>query len=178
MDDANGDQESAPGGQELVPRPPGDQDLINLCRRLNELGAKYVVVGGFAVIYAGYGRFTEDLDLIIDVSLSNEAKVFQALESLPDQAVKELKPGEVGRFTVVRVAGEIVVDLMKSACGIDYDQAAKDVVMRNLGGVPIPFASPRLLWKMKAKTRRAKDAPDLVFLREYFRSLGEEPPVV
>lgn len=178
MDEANGDQESTSGSEELTPRPPDDQDLIDLCRRLNELDAAYIVVGGFAVIHAGHGRFTEDLDFIIDTSTANEAKVYEALESLPDQAVKELEPGEVAKYTVVRVADEIVVDLMKSACGIDYAEASKDIVIRELGGVPIPFASPRLLWRMKAKTHRAKDAPDLVFLRDYFDSRGEEPPKV
>jgi hypothetical protein len=44
--------------------------------------------------------------------------------------------------------------------------------------VAIPFASPRLLWRMKARTHRAKDEPDLVFLREYFKARGEQPPQV
>lgn len=134
------------------------------------------MVGGFAVIHTGHARFTQDIDLLIDTDLANEAKVFKALESLPDQAVKELEPGEVARYTVVRVADEIVIDLMRSACGIDYQEASRDVVVREIDGVPIPFASPRLLWRMKARTHRAKDAPDLVFLREYFASRGEQPP--
>jgi hypothetical protein len=45
-------------------------------------------------------------------------------------------------------------------------------------GVPIPFASPRLLWRMKAVTHREKDAPDLLFLRQWFTQHGEEPPPV
>ena len=167
---------SGSGGEGLEPRTPAVEDLVDLCRILNELGALYVVVGGFAVRGAGYIRETMDIDLIMDASLENEAKVYRALESLPDQAVKELQPGEVEKYTVVRVADEIVVDLMKSAGGIDYQEASKEIVVRNVGGVPIPFASPRLLWRMKAVTHRAKDAPDLVFLREYFRSRGEEPP--
>lgn len=59
MDAANGDKESASGGEELVPRPPDEQDWINLCRILNDLEARYVG-GGFAAIYAGHGRFTEE----------------------------------------------------------------------------------------------------------------------
>jgi hypothetical protein len=77
--------------------------------------------------------------------------------------VKELQPGEVAKFTVVRVADEIVVDLIKSACGIDYAEAAKDVVLRNLDGVVIPFASPRLLWRMKARTTEPKTRPIFFF---------------
>jgi hypothetical protein len=45
-------------------------------------------------------------------------------------------------------------------------------------GVPIPFASPRLLWRMKMVTHREKDAGDLVFLRHWFAERGEQPPAV
>jgi hypothetical protein len=31
---------------------------------------------------------------------------------------------------------------------------------------------------MKAKTHRAKDAGDLVFLRQWFREQGQDPPSV
>jgi hypothetical protein len=69
-----------------------------------------------------------------------------------------------------------MVDLMRSAGGLDHAEAASDVVVRQVQGVPIPFASHRLPWRMKAHTQRAKDGPDLVFLREYFAAQGEEPP--
>jgi hypothetical protein len=76
------------------------------------------------------------------------------------------------------VADEILVDLMRLAGGIDYAEAASDTVIREVDGVPIPFASPRLLWRMKSVTHRAKDAGDLVFLRYWFAERGEEPPTV
>jgi len=133
----------------LESRAPSVEDLVNLCRELNEAGALYLVVGGFAIRGAGYIRETMDVDLVIDVALENEARVFEALESLPDQAVKELVPGEVSKYTVVRVADEFVVDLMASASGIGYAEAILDSVIRTIDGVAIPFASPRLLWRMK-----------------------------
>lgn len=34
--------------QELASREPSLRDLANLCRELNALEAKYVVIGGFA----------------------------------------------------------------------------------------------------------------------------------
>jgi hypothetical protein len=39
------------------------------------------VTGGFAIITAGYARSTMDVDLVIDTSLENEARLFEALES-------------------------------------------------------------------------------------------------
>ena len=161
---------------ELEPRAPEERDLVAICQKLNELGAKYIVVGGWAVIYGLYPRLTGDIDLVIETSLENEARVYQALEILPDRAVRELKPGEISQYSVIRVADEVIVDLMKSACGIEYAEAAKDIVVRDVQGVPIPFASPRLLWRTKKPTHRAKDIEDLTFLQEYFRQRGEEPP--
>ena len=102
---------------ELTSRAPERPDLVNLCRELIERGARYLVIGGFEIIAAGYARTTGDLDLLIDASLENEARVFKALEILPDQCVKELEPGEVSEYLVVRVADEILVDLMARASG-------------------------------------------------------------
>ena len=149
-------------------RQPTVEDLLELCRELNRQGAKYLIVGGFAIRGAGYLRETGDLDVIIDTSPENEARVLHSLEILPDKAVLHLQPGDVEKYTVVRVADEIVVDLMKSASGIDYAEASKEVVIREVQGVPIPFASPRLLWRMKKITHREKDRADLAFLRQQY----------
>ena len=171
--------DSDAGSQEpLEPRPPEQEDLVSLCRELNRLQARYIVIGGFAIIHAGFPRLTGDVDLLIDTESENERRVFQALESLSDQAVKELMPGEIAQYDVVRVADEILVDLMRSACGIEYEEAAKEIEIREVDGVSVPFASPRLLWRMKAPIRRDKDMGDLVFLREYFEGRGENPPSV
>ena len=159
---------SLPEQDGLISRVPTEADMVALCRELNAHGAKYLVVGGFAVIQSGYPRATGDVDLLIAVDLDNESKVYRALEVLPDKAVRELKPGETSQYVVVRVCDEIIVDLMASACGITYAEASQDVVVRDVCGVPIPFASPRLLWRMKKDTHRAKDAPDLLFLRDKY----------
>ena len=161
---------------ELTSREPTVEDLRDLCRELNQRGAKYVVVGGFAIRAANYNRQTMDVDLIVASDLENEAKVYAALSTLPDNAVRELQPGELQQYNVIRVGDEILVDLIVSAGGINYAEAAKDVVVREVDGVPIPFASPRLLWRMKAVTHREKDAGDLVFLRHWFAERGEQPP--
>jgi len=113
---------------------------------------------------------------MVAVDRENEAKVFSALSTLSDNAVRELQPCELQQYNVIRVADEILVELMRSAGGIEYEEAAKEVILREIQGVPIPFASPRLLWRMKANTHRAKDAGDLVFLRYWFSEHGEEPP--
>jgi|GEM_PF-103773 len=151
-------------------REPSLEDLAKLCGDLNAAGAKYVVVGGFAIIQAGYPRRTMDIDLLVDVSVENEKRLVEALLKLPDQAIQEMRPGEVGEAGVVRVADDFMVDLMKSGCGVTYHDAIKDAVWRELAGIRIPFASKATLWKMK-QTLREKDIPDRLFLRQ---SLAED----
>jgi hypothetical protein len=146
-------------------RPPEQSDLVNLCAALNAQGARYIVVGGMAIIQQGFLRATEDIDLLLENSRPNQANVRRALEILPDQAVREMNEDDLDAYHVVRVADEIVVDLMLSACGISYDEAADEVESVVIQGVPIPFASAKLLLRMK-QTYRDKDIPDRIFLEQ------------
>src|SRR5688572_7070953 len=116
-------------------------------------------------------RNTMDIDLIVQTGIENERRVIKALEVLPDRAVREINPGEVAQYTVVRVADEIMVDLMKSSCGVDYDEAMRDAVFKEIDGVRIPFASPKTLWRTK-QTVREKDIPDRLFLRRLLKEQG------
>ncbi len=156
----------------LEARPPLLEDLVSLCRDLNREGARYVVLGGMAVIQAGFVRATNDVDLLIDTAPENQERVRRALMALPDGAVRDLAPDDLDRYVVVRVADEFVVDLMKSACGIDYAEASRLVDVVSIQGVSIPFASPRLLWRTK-QTLRDKDKVDLAFLARLLESRGE-----
>ena len=144
-------------------RPPLLADLIALCRSLNREGARYIVIGGMAIIQAGFVRATEAIDLLLDGSAENVARVKRALLDLPDQAVREMAPEDVDRYTVVRVADEFVVDLLKTAGGISFPEAATLVDLVTLEGVSIPFANAELLWRTKQGPRE-KDRLDRQFL--------------
>lgn len=166
-------------GGEVGSRPPTETDIVDLCAGLNRAGARYVVVGGMAIIQAGHARFTEDIDLLIETTPENEAKVLGVLRLLPDSAASQVTPGEVDQFGVVRISDEILVDLMKSGCGVTYADAIRDADWREIQGVRIPFASKSTLWKMK-QTVREKDIPDRLFLRQALEREGiplDPPPM-
>ena len=146
-------------------RTPEQSDLVKLCAALNAQGAGYIVVGGMAIVQQGFLRATEDIDLLLESSRQNQAKVRKALEILPDKAIREMSEEDLDAYGVVRIADEIVVDLMLSACGIAYDEAVGEVESVVIQGVPIPFASAKLLLRMK-QTYRDKDIPDRIFLEQ------------
>jgi hypothetical protein len=152
----------------LESRPPTVDDLVALCERLNVEGARYVVVGGMAIVQLGFVRATEDIDLLVDASAENFERIRRAMMSLPDQAIREVEPTDLDEFVVVRVADEIVVDLMKSACGVEYEQARGGVIGVPVHGVTIPFAGAELMLRLK-QTVREKDRLDRDFLERLLR---------
>ena len=158
-------------GPPLESRPPRLSDLVSLCRSLNREGARYIVVGGMAMVQAGFVRATEDIDLLVDATSDNTARVRRALCDLPDQAAREMDEGDLDRYVVVRIADEFVVDLLKAACGIRYEEARDLIEVVEVQGVPVPFASPKLLWRTK-QTLRDKDRLDRLFLETL---LADEP---
>ncbi|MBP9902587.1 MAG: hypothetical protein IT579_08430 [Verrucomicrobia subdivision 3 bacterium] len=144
-------------------RPPTVTDLLTVCRSLNAQGANYMVVGGFAVNQHGFTRATMDIDVLIDDSPENQLRAKKALEVLPDKAVLELGEDDLRNYVVVRICDEVVVDLMTLACGISYRDGESEIQVFTIDGVPIPFASAKLLLRTK-QTFREKDAEDRMFL--------------
>lgn len=159
MDDEDADRSA---------RAPEPDDVIRICRALNESGARYLLIGGFAVIAHGAGRFTKDIDLLVDDAPQNVARVKRALSVLADNAAAEVVDDDVQRHVVVRVADEVVVDLMGRACGLSYAEAATDAETLERDGVSIPVASPSTLIRTK-DTQRPQDAIDRAFLEGVLR---------
>ena len=55
----------------MTPRDPDQGDLLKICKSLNEHGAKYLVIGGMAMVLHGFNRGTEDIDLLVNKATSN-----------------------------------------------------------------------------------------------------------
>ena len=128
-------------------RPRRLADLLLLCRSLNREAVRYVVVGGMAMIQAGFVRATEDIDLLVDADRDNLNRLRKALLDLPDQAVREMGEDDLDRYVVVRIADEFVADLLKAACGVEYGEAREmieEVEIEGLlmDGEPIPEKAP------------------------------------
>lgn len=69
---------------------------------------------------------------------------------------------------MVRVADEVLVDLLGSACGITYEHAVADAKEIEVGGVRIPVASKPTLIRTK-ETIRPSDQIDRDFLEALIR---------
>ena len=152
-------------------RPPTVEDVRRLCRALAGAQARYVLIGGFAVILHGGERTTKDIDLLVDPAPENVARLKQALSILEDDAARDICPEDFQKYKVVRVADEVMVDLLSAACGVTWEQAHGSAELRDLDGVPVIVADPATLIRTK-QTPRPSDAADRAWLEALSASDG------
>lgn len=88
--------------------PKDSREFIEL---LNAHGVKYVIVGGYAVVWHGHPRFTGDIDFFVERSESNAS----ALE----KAVRDFGFGELGLTASDFLEPQTVVQLGRPPYRID-----------------------------------------------------------
>ncbi|MBN8246658.1 MAG: hypothetical protein J0L84_04360 [Verrucomicrobia bacterium] len=135
---------------------------------------RYVIVGGEAVIFHGYARYTGDVDFLYDRSPANVKSLYAALREFWDGDVPGITvPEELLEDSIVVQFGRPPnrIDLLSSIDGVGFDEAWDARVTAEMasesGAEPVPVFVLGLgpLLKNKAATARAKDLDDLRYLR-------------
>ena len=136
-------------------------DFEELLRLLEENEVRYMVVGGYAVAFHGYPRFTKDIDIFFLNTQENVDKLRNALVAfgfsdieLPQALFTE--KGNVIQFGVPPVRA----DLLNEIEGITFDEAEKTVVRGRYGSVEVNFISRESLIQNKRASGRSQDALD------------------
>jgi hypothetical protein len=137
--------------------------VLRVCSLLNAEAAKYLIVGGQALLLHGIVRNTEDVDILIESSEDNCQRVLAALARMEDGAAKELTPRDL-QNNVVKIADEVEVDVSTRAWKVSYDEAAPTACEIEIDGVRVPYLGLRSLIASK-ETYREKDQLDLAQLR-------------
>lgn len=57
-----------------------NENFFDFLRLLNEHEVKYVLVGGWAVIFEGYSRTTQDMDVLVEPTKENAVRVLAVLK--------------------------------------------------------------------------------------------------
>lgn len=144
-------------------RPATLEDLKKVIRSLNEKNAEYILIGGYALFSHGYHRATEDIDLLVpDSSVSSKA-IIDSLMVLADKASANLEAAWFDEGENIRLADEIVVDLIFKTCGETYESLKSYIEVVDLDGIPVKTLSLEGLIKTK-QSRRDKDALDRIVL--------------
>lgn len=148
-------------GGETYSRIPTPDDLIKICRSLEENNVKYVLVGGWAMAFHGVVRATMDIDLLVDASRDNVLRLKKALSILEDNQIANLELDDIKNLVIVRVADEVVIDLMGRIGDVNTGNAGIEIIDYN--GVKVKVADLETMIKTK-QGLRPKDQNDLLFL--------------
>ena len=144
-----------------------NSDFKDLLRSLNEEGAEYLIIGGYALMEYAEPRFTKDLDVWIMTSPSNSRRVFSALQKfgapLQDLTTEDLEtPGWVYQIGVAPLR----IDILTSADGVDFGEAWSRRTEVHYGDVPAWVVSKQDLIANKLATARPQDLVDVQSLQD------------
>jgi predicted nucleotidyltransferase len=151
-------------------RPATLEDLKTLIQSLNEQGADYLLIGGYALFAHGYHRATTDIDILVPATREAGQKVREALMVLPDQAARDIDPAWFEEGENIRVADAFVIDLILNACGETYDSLMQHAETVNLDGIPVHTINLEGLLLTK-KTLRDKDIADRIILERALETI-------
>jgi hypothetical protein len=140
-------------------------DYLDLLRALNDAEARFLVVGAYAVAFHSEPRATGDLDLWVDPSSENAARVHRALMAfgapLTDLTVADLATPDVV-FQMGLAPRRI--DILTSITGVAFEDAWRDRASASYGGVPFHVLGRAELIQNKRAVGRPKDLLDLELL--------------
>lgn len=138
------------------------KDLREFIALLNSHKVDYLIVGGHAVAFHGYPRFTGDTDFLVRPTAENAQHLIRALDAFgfggigldastftqPDKVVQLGRPPNR-------------IDLLTSISGVDFKKAWEGRVDAELDGLPVCFLGRAALLQNKRATGRTKDLDDV-----------------
>jgi predicted nucleotidyltransferase len=140
---------------------PFADDLREFLSLLATNEVAFMLVGGFAVALHGHPRATADVDLWIDSSEANVARIARALEAFGFRpTATDLQclrsPGKILRMGYPPAR----IELLTTPAGVEFEPCRARAVGKSLFGVEVPTISLDDLIVNKRATGRAKDALD------------------
>ncbi len=152
----------------MLPNAPADPDLRAATAALTGAGARFVIIGGFAVVAHQYVRATEDVDLLIPADSANDARLDVALLSLGASwdETTEFTAGQLAGREHSRLrtrAGRLDL-LREGAPPLDFGSVAGSAIEVDLGDGPFLVAGLESLVAFKRLAGRPRDRSDLAEL--------------
>jgi hypothetical protein len=137
-------------------------DFVALLRELSAAEARFLVVGAYAVSFHSRPRTTGDLDVWVEPSPANAARVIRALASF-GAPMLDLGEADLEKPDMVYQIGVPPrrIDLLTSLTGLAFEEAWAGRVPGHLGEIEVPFIGREALIRNKRALGRPRDLADL-----------------
>ncbi len=143
------------------------RDFKEFLKSLDSNRVEYLLIGGYAVGIYGYVRATNDLDIWVNISEENAARIECALREFgfggPGLSSELfLTPNNVVRMGVPPIR----VEILTSVSGVDFESCYAERQTVQIEEISVPVISLACLRRNKAASGRARDLADLENLPE------------
>lgn len=135
-------------------------DFYDFLKSLNSNKVEYLLVGGYAVAYHGYPRATGDMDIWVNVSKDNAAKLETVFRDFGVSAASSehfLEKDKILRLGRPPVRIEVIT----GATGVESEDCYARRVSEKIDGVPVNIIAVEDLKANKRAAGRHKDLDDL-----------------
>jgi hypothetical protein len=139
--------------------PPDFKEFLKFCLARE---VRFMVVGGIAVVYHGHPRLTLDLDLWIEPTAENGARIIEALKDFGFRS-PEVTPEDFTKAKQILRLGfkPVVIEIFNHIPGIDFAECFPRRIMAKMGKLNVPFIGLDDLKANKRACGRPKDLQDL-----------------
>ncbi len=143
-----------------------NKDFKEFIELLNSNNVKYLVVGGYALAFHGYPRYTKDIDIWVWVDRENAENIIAALHkfgftSLELNVDDFLIPG----YVIQLGNPPARIDILTSVTALDFNDCYSSKVKIDIEGTTINFIDRESLKKNKKAVGRHQDLADLENLK-------------
>lgn len=144
---------------------PLNRDFLDMLSALSAEDAEYLVVGAYALSVHGLPRATGDLDIWIDRSPENVARVWNALTQF-GAPMDTLVPEDLEQPDLVFQIGVAPqrIDVLTSVDGVEFADAWPNRIETDVAGMSVPVISCAHLVQNKRASGRPHDLADVAWL--------------
>ena len=148
-------------------------DFKEILATFNEHGVSYLIVGAYAVLKYAEPRYTKDLDIWVEPSKENAARVYAALQDFgaPMGDMTESDFATDGFFQMGRPP--VRIDILMSVDGVEFADAWPNREEGNFDGIPANFLGPDDLITNKTASARPQDIIDVQSVRDALSRKGK-----
>ena len=141
-------------------------DFSEFLRCLIAREVRFLIVGGHAVSFHGYPRFTHDVDVVVLPEQGNAEALLAALADFGFGSVELQVSDFLKPTTIVLGRPPEQIDIMTFIKGVDLGEAWERREVGTLDGVEVAFISREDLIANKRAVGRPEDLADIARLSE------------
>ena len=144
---------------------PISKDFREFAELLEKNAVKYLIIGGFAVNFHGYPRYTKDIDIWIMVENSNIKNLLKSLDQFGFGGLGLTENDFLNEDNIIQLGYEPNrIDLLVSVEGLDFGSAYNNKIETEIEGILLNFLSIDDLIEAKKTSARPQDLADADFL--------------